>query len=179
MIHILKPYSVTKNLGQAYNEAMKLLPDDSWGCLMDLDTMFLTPDAGSILWGYTERYPDTGLFTCWTGRGHSLSTHQVLNGKTNENDRMRDHIKIAQERKQSLWKVTVLNREVSGFLMMIKKSTWNQIKFSEWPGRCLGVDNDYCWRLLEAGKSIARMDGLYVWHTYRLENGVHDKSHLK
>lgn len=179
MIQIFKPFSVTKNLGQAYNQSMALLPDDAWGCLMDGDTMFLTPDYGSILWGYTERFPDTGLFTCWTGRGHSLCDHQVLNGKTSENANIRDHISIAQEQKKKLYKATELKKEVSGFLMMIKKSTWNEIKFSDFPGQCLGVDNDYCWRLLDRGKKILRMDGLYIWHTYRLANGVHDKSHLK
>jgi GT2 family glycosyltransferase len=153
------------------------LPDGWWGCLMDLDTMFLTPDAGIILYEYTKLYPDTGLFTCWTNRIHPLAHHQLLNGHVSENDRVRDHIAIAKERKAQLYKVKELTSEVSGFLMMIKKETWKEIKFIE-SGRALGVDNDYCWKLLAAGKSIRRMEGLYIWHSYRMENGITNKAHL-
>lgn len=176
---ILKPFAVDKNLGRAYNECMADVRDGQWAVLTDLDVMFLTPDAGNILHEYAALYPDAGLLTCWTNRIHILGAgRQLLNGVVSENTNVRDHIQIAQDQKKKLYQATELNCEVSGFLMMIKKETWNEIKFTE-SGRCLGVDNDYCWRLLAAGKKILRMDGLYVWHSYRLINGTHDKSHLK
>lgn len=178
MIRIVKPYSVVKNLGQAYNQAMHEIPDNSWACLCDLDTAFLTPDAGQILWAYTERFPNTGIFTCFTNRLHTLAFKQLLNGVCSENTNMKDHIRIAEDQKKNLYQVTEIKHEISGFLMMVKKETWNKIKFPE-IGKCLGVDNIFSTRILEAGKNILRMDGLYVWHSYRLANGVLNKDHLR
>lgn len=177
-VHIIKPYSVDKNLGQAYNDAMLLIPDGDWACLMDCDTMFLTPDCGKILHEYVNWNPTAGLFTCYTNRIHPLSGDQLLHGAISENTSIDYHTEIAYNQKRELFKVTPINHMISGFLMMISKKTWNEIKFSE-TGKCLGVDNDFSQRVLQSGKSILRMDGLYVWHTYRLKNGITDKTHLK
>jgi GT2 family glycosyltransferase len=176
MIEIFKPYSIEKNLGKAYNQAMSLLPDDYWACLMDYDTMFLTPDCGAILHEYAKLLPDAGLLTCYTNRIHPLADQQLLNG-VSENFDVKFHQQIAFKQKAELYKFTKLEREVSGFLMLISKKTWNEVKFNE-SGACLGVDNDYCFRLFDAGKSIYRMDGLYIWHSYRM-NDIRDKSHLR
>ena len=178
MIQILKPFSLEKNLGKAYNDAMSKLNDDEWGVLCDLDTCFLTHDAGTILERYAERNPDAGLLTCFANRIHPLAKDQLLDGVVSENTNFSYHIDLAYNQMKHLFETTVLNHEVSGFLMMISKKTWNQIKFTE-DLKCLGVDNDYCFRLMDAGKSILRMNGLYIWHTYRLRNGITDKTHLK
>jgi GT2 family glycosyltransferase len=177
-VHILKPYSIEKNLGKAYNEAIALIPDGDWACLMDYDTMFLTPDCGKILHEYAKKYPNEGLFTCFTNRIHPLATDQLFRGKFSHNTKVEYHLHLAEQAKERLFEITNLNRPVSGFLMMVKKDTWNQVKFSE-NMKCLGVDNDYCSRLLDIGKSVVRMDGLYVWHTYRLKDGIANKDHLK
>lgn len=173
---IIKPYSLEKNLGKAYNEAMSLLPDDGWACLMDYDTMFLTTDCGVILHEYAKLLPDAGLLTCYTNRIHPKADQQLLHG-VSENFDVKFHADLAYNQKLELFKFTELKREVSGFLMLISKKTWNEVKFDEF-GKCLGVDNDYCWRLFNAGKKIYRMDGLYVWHSYRI-NDITDKSHLR
>jgi GT2 family glycosyltransferase len=177
-VHILKPYSVEKNLGRAYNEAISLIPDGDWACLMDYDTMFLTPDCGKILHDYADIFPNTGMFTCFTNRIHPLSTDQLYKGTLINNTDIQYHITLADEAKKNLYKATKLQKVVSGFLMMIKKDTWKDIKFTE-NRLCLGVDNDYCARLMDNGRSILRMDGMYVWHSYRLQNGIHNKEHLK
>ena len=175
-VHILKPYDLNKNLGKAYNEAMSLIPDGDWACLMDLDTMFLTPDAGTILTNYVSKYPETGLFTCLTNRIHTLQRQQLLFSSPSEVDSIRYWIKEAERVKESAYYVTTLHREISGFLMMISKETWNEVKFSE-DGLCLGVDNDFSLSIIASGRDIKRMDGLLVWHTYRLRD-ITDKSHL-
>jgi GT2 family glycosyltransferase len=177
-VHILKPYSIEKNLGRAYNESVSLIPDGDWACLMDYDTMFLTPDCGKILHDYAIAFPVAGLFTCLTNRIHPLAKDQLYLGDVNEDTDIRAHIKIAEKVKQDLYDTTTLNIPISGFLMMIKKETWKDVKFTE-DKKCLGVDNDYCYRLMDNGRSIVRMDGLYVFHTYRLQNGIGNKEHLK
>lgn len=183
-VHIIKPYSIEKNLGRAYNEAMSMIPDGDWACLMDYDTMFLTPDCGQILheWAtHSDKFAGLGLgktlYTCYTNRIHPLAKDQLLNGELSENTDIQYHIEIA-EKQRAIKTATFIDHEISGFLMMIPKSLWHDLKFWEQDGKCLGIDNNYSLRVLRAGYHIARIDGLYVWHTYRLKNGIKDKTHL-
>jgi len=177
-VHIIKPYDLDKDLGKVYNEEMSRIPEGDWACLMDLDTMFLSPDAGHILHGYAEKYSHAGLLTCYTNRIHPKAPDQLLDGVVSENLLLDYHMERAYHQKRLLFNATPLNHEVSGFLMMVSKATWNEVKFKQ-GGKCLGVDNQYCWDLLAAKKSIYRMDALYVLHLYRLKNGITDKTHLK
>ena len=166
------PYDTGKNLGKAYNEAMSKL--DGWVLIKDYDILILLPETIRQIEHYTTIYPETGLFTCYTNR--IANSEQLLNGMDN-NDSIRHHMKLARQQQSELYTVTELTKPVSGMLMVIHTDTWNEIKFSE-DLLCLGVDNDYHNRLKEAGKSVLRMNGIYVWHTYRLASGIKDKSHL-
>jgi hypothetical protein len=177
-VHIIKPFDTEKKLGRAYNEAMRLLPDEDWACLCDLDTMFLTPDAGTILHEYAKIYDFAGMLTCFTNRIHPLQPDQLLDGTISQDANVSSHIEIAEKQKAHLYKVTVIDHIISGFLMMVSKRTWNETKFTE-TGKCLGVDNTFSANIRARNKDILRMDGLYVWHTYRLKNGITDKSHLQ
>lgn len=176
-VHLLIPYALDKNLGRAYNEAMTLLPDEDWACLMDYDVQLLTPDAGKIVHEYASRAKPDQLLTCFTNRISTLSNPQLLGGTVNEDSDMRHHIGHAEKQRQYLYQVTPINKDISGMLMLINKKLWLQFFFSE-DKKCLGVDTEYNRRIRAAGKSIMRMDGLYVWHAYRLINGINDKTHL-
>lgn len=178
MIHIVTPYSNEKNLGKAYNQSMALIPDNDWACILDYDTLLLTPDIGIILSKYSEIFEnseDVRMLTCFTNRIHPMSK-QLLNNKINDNADVRVHIQIAEKQKQYLYQTTELD-VFSGFLMLMKKEWWYEQQFTE-DLKCLGVDSNYRERLAGRGKKIMRMDGLYVWHTYRLMNGIKDKAHL-
>ena len=175
MIHIISPYSTDKNLGKAYNDTMKNIPDGDWVCLTDYDVLFLTSDCGVILNEYAKRYPDTGIFTCLTNRIHPLAKDQLFDD-VSENTDILFHVERAEIAKSGLYKVHEVNHPISGFLMMINKNTWNKIKFVE-NAKCLGVDNFFSDAVLKSGLSIRVMLGLYVWHTYRIKN-IRDKSHL-
>ena len=177
-VHIVKPYSLTKDLGQAYNEAMSRISDGDWACLMDYDAMFLEPDCGRILHDYAEKFPHAGLMTCFTNRISPSAKDQLLDGVVSENFLIDYHTERAYQQKRFLYQATELKHEISGFLMMVKKETWKLIKFRDGVG-CLGVDNNFCWDLMKANGSIYRMDGLYVFHSYRIKNGIQDKSHLR
>lgn len=176
MIRVMIPYRNDKNLGLAYNECMQIINDDDWACFIDHDSLFLTPDAIRIIDEYTKKYPDTGIFTCWTNR--IGCPEQRLGKENDDNDSMVDHMIMAEQMKENLFEATELKGVISGFLMVISKKTWNEIKFAE-TGKALGVDNDYSLRILSSGRKILRMESIYVWHSYRLVNGVGDKSHLR
>lgn len=175
-VHIITPYSTEKNLGKAYNDAVSLLPDGDWACVTDYDTMFLTPDCGKILHDYVNLYPETGIFTCLTNRIHPLAHFQLLNGVVSDNPNIREHVRIANEQKKALYQVKEVKTQISGFLMMFSRETWVKNPFPE-NGKCLGVDNFFSKSVLDSGKTIQVMQGLYVFHLYRIFD-IKDKSHL-
>jgi hypothetical protein len=178
-IHRISPNDPNKNLGKAYNQAMQIIPDGDWACITDLDVLFLTPDAGNIIYNYASQIkePQNCFLTCFTNRIHPLAKDQLLNAIVNEDDSMKNHIMIAEEQKKHLYKTSVTKGSISGLLMLMHKDFWKQIQFNE-DNKCLGVDSDLVKRTRSQGKQILRMDGLYVWHTYRLTLGINYKGHL-
>lgn len=177
MIHIKIPFDREKNLGKAYNKAFECVGENDWVCLMDHDVLLLTPDAINLMYEYTMSFPEAGIFTAYTNRIHPLSEDQLLDGRVNENTCIKYHTERAYNQKRFGITVSEINHVISGFLMLVSKKTWNSLKFSE-NGKCLGVDNDFSAKVIESGRKIYRMNSLYVWHTYRLTNGIKDKTHL-
>lgn len=175
-IHVVTPYSTDKNLATAYNETMAIIPDGDWACIIDYDVQFLTPDAIQHLYEYVRRFPNAAMFSCYTNR--IGCKEQLLNGKFSEDPNILNHIKLAEQQKKHLYTASAFTSLTSGFLMLISKEKWKRFRFNE-NGRCLGVDNDYCKQLHDAGQITYRMNGIYVFHTYRLGKGRFDTSHLK
>jgi GT2 family glycosyltransferase len=175
-INVMTPYALDKNLGRAYNEAMSMIGEDDWGCLIDYDVQFLTPGAVRMLYEYAGSYPDT-LLTCLTNRIHPCNRDQLYRGTVSNVSDMCQHMEIAERLAVNPHTVTELTQHLSGFLMLLSKRVWNEIKFTE-DLKCLGVDTDYFDRLQTAGKKVYRMNSLYVFHTYRLMTGIKNKAHL-
>lgn len=173
-MQVLTPYRTDKDLGLAYNQSISCLPDD-WICVKDYDVCLPLPNTLAYIIEYTLRFPDTGIFTCYTNRLHPLAKNQLLNGVDDDFNYL-SHYNKALRQTEKLFEVTELNKHISGFLMVFHKSTWNEIKFPEGIG-CLGVDNYFSDRVLKSGRKILRMNGVYVFHAYR-PNGIKDKSHL-
>ncbi len=174
-VHTLTPFSLFKNLGRAYNEAMRMLAPDDWAILKDQDVLLLTPDTIRHIHEYTQRFPEAGLMTCWTNRISNVE--QLYRGKISHDPNIRTHLVIAKHQEEKLYQVTELVKPISGFIMVLKKSTWDRIKFTE-NLKCLGVDNDYHKRIRAIGMPVLRMDGIYVFHTYRMLTRTRDKTHL-
>lgn len=178
MVWIRTPYSTEKNLGRAYNHEMSMIPDGDAACFIDGDTMFLTPNYGHILNQYHEAYPDAVL-TCWTNRIHQLAKAQLRDDIRSSD--IRDHLSVPQ----GFTTATPIDGPISGFLMVVPKSVWANNRFTEVnvyrpdEPNLLGVDNEFTNKVRKAGVRVLRMDGLYVWHTYRLMSDGKDKSHLK
>lgn len=173
MLHIVDPYDNNLNLGAAYNKTMSYFGQDDWVCLKDHDTLFLLPDTIRHISRYTELFPNAGILTCYTNR--LANGEQLTGARCSENDSIRNHITVAKAIEAGLYSTTRMIKPISGFLMVIRKSTWDRVKFDD---GCLGVDNKYHLKIVAAGMDVLRMNGIYVWHTYRLINGVRDKKHL-
>lgn len=183
MILDIIPYSTDKNLGKAYNDAFRNTSDEvTHICFRDGDTCWLTPDYGVHLAEYVRLHPNAVL-TCWTNRINAKAEQQYDAGR-NVSD-IKIHLEKATGFYKHLYQVTALHGFVSGFCMVIPRSVWVNHKFAEQqvysdrgPTNMLGVDNDFTNRIRAAGIPVLRMDGLYIWHTYRLLQGDHDKTHL-
>ena len=175
-IHAVTPYRDDRNLGKAYNEAFQLIPDDDYLLITDYDVLFLLPDTIRHCYQYVKQYPEADMFVCVTNRTYATNA-QRYNDEVSENDSIRHHIQVARKCAEKIPQATQLYRTISGFLMLIPKRTWNRVKFTE-DLKCLGVDSLFSQELINRRMKILRMDGIYVWHTYRLATNVHDKDHL-
>jgi len=177
MIYYFKPFDLDKKLGRAYNEYMRMLPsDEDWGCLLDGDTMFLTEDYGKQIQEIVMMYPNTGLFTCLTNRVGRRQ--QCYKGVMSENWDIKHHYQIAQEvQKFARHNVSEIHTIISGHLLLVKKKTWREVGGFVEEG-ILKVDNKFSWGILQARKKILIMNGVYIFHRYRI-NGIKFREHLK
>lgn len=174
MILICTPYRTDKNVGKAYNDIFKLLGEDDSACITDGDIMFLTPDFGTIISEYATMYPDA-ILTCKTNRIHPLS--KQLDGQIDEVCDLRELTRKAEARKLVRTVTEIKPGEgMSGLLMVIPKKIWQQVPFIE--NGALGIDSQFRIDLHKAGKKIYIMDGLFIFHSYRILKGINDKSHL-
>lgn len=167
------PFSIEKDLGKAYNQAMSKVTDD-YCILMDYDAMMLTPNTIPLIDKYVKAYPEAALLTGYASRSHtSSSQHYPYMNKGNIIEAMM----IAERMEKKPMKVKQITKNITGFFMVLKKSTWDKYKFKEGIG-CLGVDTDYWRQLVAGGETMLLMETVYVWHTYRLRNGISNKKHL-
>lgn len=167
------PFSLDKDLGKVYNKAMSAVTDD-YCIIMDYDAMILTPNTMPLVDQYVKAYPDAALLTGWASRAHPSSSQRY---HTMNEGNIIQAIHEAERLEKKPMSVRKIHKNLTGFFMVIKKSTWEKYKFKEGIG-CLGVDTDYWQQLIAAGETILLMETVYVWHTYRLRYGIKDKNHL-
>lgn len=186
MIYYFKPFSLTKNLGECYNQYMALIGDDDTAVLLDGDTCFLTPDYGMVIAEYAAKYPNAVL-TCWTNRINEKAEQQFKGPFIRDEVKMDIHLELAKNLQTApVEPVTALHGFVSGFMLVVPKKVWQsvggfaekQVYEDRGPYNLLGVDNDFTNRIRAAGTPVLRMNSIYIWHTYRLLQGDHDKKHL-
>jgi GT2 family glycosyltransferase len=184
MIWFFTPYSFNKKLFEAYDACMNLIanPDD-WVCFTDGDTAFLLPNFGHQVKTYTERYPDTGLFTCYASRCHYQE--QIRRGTDTENRDILYHRNQAEAVYLQLnGTVKEMDRRIAGHLMVIQKKTWTLIrpevarKVAEQQKQILGVDTKISNAILASGLKIRLMRGIYILHYLRLKEGYKHTNHL-
>lgn len=180
-VHVRTPYSLTKNIGQQYNAEMKTIPDGDAACFLDGDMMFLTPNFGHILHEYTNLYPNSVL-TSYTNRTHEMSIGQQHPFCKTADVAVCIKQAMSQRHDRS---VTPITGVVSMLLQVIPKSVWAQFPFIERnkyrpdEPNILGCDSEWSNRVRAGGVQILRMNGLLMYHQYRLLSNGLDKTHLK
>lgn len=167
MIYTHIPYAPKKmkNLGRAYNQFINLLQNEDVACFIDHDAMFTTPDWYDQIEHIVDKYPDGGMFTAKTNR--IKNRRQLYKGVMSEWHDMKYHRRIGRLLQQNHYddvSEVEADSPVSGVVLVMKKKVWNEFHFKD---GFLGVDNEMCCRLIEAGRKVYIMEGVYVYHWYR------------
>jgi GT2 family glycosyltransferase len=178
VIWFFKPYSFEANIGKAYNDYMRLIPSpEDWGVLLDGDTCFLTHDWGHAIQEAINRHPDAGLFTCTTNR--VANRLQARAAMFEQMDLRRQALYAMRADRLNRGKSNQTNSTISGLMMAIKKSTWDKQRFPERDDKILNVDHVICRQIMDAGKKIYIMQGVYMLHVYRVVEGRQYTKHLR
>ena len=182
MLYFFTPYSFEKRLFEAIDRYMMLLPENAdWACIQDGDTAFLCSDFGARIAEYIDRFPGTGLFTCYASRCHYA--WQLVEGINQDNDSLLE-IKNMADYCDINFKGTAadIDKRIAGHLMVINKGTWmkirNKLKLSCANKFILGVDTKISYAILNHGLKIRLMKGIYIFHYLRLAEGINYTGHL-
>lgn len=177
-IYYTIPYNSDFNIGKYYNDFFNIIPnDDDYGCIVDADTIFTTPDYGTLIENVIARYPDVEAFTCYTNRvGCPWQVYNGVDVKSNDIEYHRNIGKKLYEENGTDC-VDMTNTQLfSGMFFIIKKSAWKKIGGAIEKGM-LKVDNAIHQGIKNNGMKLFLMKGLYLYHWYRNGN-KNDKAHL-
>lgn len=173
------PYSFSRNLFYAYDDVFSMVNDSDWVCFLDADVAFLeTSDFGHLIQGYIDKYPDTGIFTCYASRCHYAT--QTRKGVSQDQDSIRYYAqKTVDIRAELDLKVKEIYRRIAGHLIVIKKATWmairEDLKKRTEKKKILGFDTQLSYTVLDFGLKIRLMRSLMVFHYLRLLTGKNKK----
>jgi GT2 family glycosyltransferase len=183
MIYFFTPYSFQKKLFEAFDEYVSMVKStEDWICFTDGDTAFLKSDFGHKIYEYIEKYPDTGLFTCYASRCHYKI--QVPPGADPDNPSILFHRNLCGEIDQRYHlQIDDIKRRIAGHLLVFQKKTWLRIRAKVetrcWSKNILGVDTKISYEILNCGLKIRLMKGIYIFHYLRMAEGYGSKVHLQ
>jgi len=182
MLYFSTPYAFDQRLALAYDREFERLPsNDDWLCITDGDTAFLRADFGHHIQQYIDKYPATGLFSCYASRCH----YKYLipkDGNESSSDIL-FHKKIAESHAQNhTLAIKEINANIAGHLMVIQKKTWLSIR-TQVLNRAVNetleaVDTAISKAIIAARKQILLMRGIYIFHYCRLAEGYSYRRHL-
>jgi hypothetical protein len=174
-VHYLQPFAVDKDICKAYNQACKLIPDQDWICITDMDTMFLHPEQKRII-DTVANSGQADLYGCVSNRCNVPDL--VLPSMFDERDIKKHYLK-AEERIQFGNVVEFYKGVIPGYFMLFSKKTWNQVQGFSIPD--YGVNYAFDQYFSAKIKSKAIIKGVYLLHLYRIWSDMPawDVEHLK
>lgn len=173
-IFYISPYRTDKNIGKSINEAVKAIDfmGDDWFVLTDHDTLWLLPDSKAQVERILDG-TDFDILGCMTNR--IRSAEQLIGGRFNEDDRIGEHIKIAASCQATGGNKVVSARGVLGaFMLCFRVSVF--MKSGGFHEGVLNFDSIFCREAIHNGFKVGIMQGVYVWHSYRL-GSINPKQH--
>ena len=179
-IHYSTPFSTEKNIGKAYNEFMKSVPDGDFVCLRDGDTLFLRPDWGKqiedIVYGYSDKFK---LISCVTNR--LRADHQLYKNRFSEDSNITNHVAIANELHAQFYDDIEATSYVAGLCLIFNKDTWKAVGGFRENSILFDKEFNTDIRAKFGGNPIGIAKGLYLFHLYRWgsKDPYNDTQHLK
>lgn len=152
------------DIGKGINDFVALLPEDSWVCIRDSDTLFMTPQQQAQIQDIVDHNPPFDLIGCRTNR--LRSPFQAIEGAFDQ-DSLFFHLELAKKLESEYYGVIdelPSPNVVAGMFMLFRKELWLEFPF---PERTIQFDMVYSNQLREAGKSLGIAQGLYLLHLYR------------
>lgn len=160
------PYADDRNFGRACNQVMSLLPEDGWGCVLDHDVMFTTPEWHRQLTAAVVARPDA-TFSAMTNR--IKCPFQQAPGVNIKNHDYAYHREYGQQlltqEGDALYDMTASERTPAGFLMLMSKQAWRNA--GQFPEGLHYLDRVMWLALREAGYPTLIIKGLYLYHWHR------------
>lgn len=191
LIQTFIPYADDRNLGRAHNEAMSLLPEAGWGCILDHDVMFTTPEWHRQMQDAVAKRPE-GCFSGVTNRikcpyqlvtvlseseprgysyvdskNHDYAYHREVGRKVASGEVWHEIEDVGTIRRDGLLDITENERErtPAGFLMLLSKAAWREA--GGFPEGLHYMDRMMWLALKLAGRRIYIIEGLYLYHWHR------------
>lgn len=156
----MTPFREDKNLGEAYNEAMRLLPDDGWACFLDHDAWWTTPQWNTQIRAAIKAEP-SGTFTAVTNNIASRWQRTDANDLGSTDILHHKRIGVALAKKDTLLDVTT-TAGFGGVVIVISKPNWYDV--GGFVNGMFCVDHQMHYALRDAGRRIYLIEGLYVYH---------------
>lgn len=179
-VHHITPGRSDKNFGKAINDIVKLLPDEDWVCLRDIDTIPMNHEQFFIQCEEIAKKNEYGLVGCITNRlGLKWQLH---GGVFSEVMDMMKHRNIAVELTEKYGsEVCRSMNSIGGLFMLFPKSTW--IKVGGFPEGSIMIKGrfiDYAfWESVKkSGIKVGIAKGIYMFHAYRMGKDKRDIKHL-
>jgi len=165
-IHYINSGRGDKNIGKAYNDTIKHLPNDDWICITDQDCLwfpeFTCKQIEDVI---KEHGNDYQIFGAYTNR--IASEHQRPFPKKFDNLDIFEFREDAEKLYNENYAKVHETHAVAGFLMLFKKQVWNEIGFRE---KVINADTLFSKDAKRAGFNIAIMEGVYLYHWYRAQS---------
>jgi GT2 family glycosyltransferase len=174
------PFALDMNLGAAYNDFMRLLPEDAWAVFLDHDAAWTTrawfrqlheaiafkPDAGAIVAVSNRIGPP------WQQAAASPELQTRLFGRIvapdwREHHNMANHRRFGAERmktSRTLLDVTD-TKGFGGVAFAVSRAAWARV--GGFVDGMLCVDHGLHFALKRAGLRIYALESLYVYHWRR------------
>lgn len=155
------PFALDRNLGRANNEAMELLADDGWACLIDHDCMFTTPHWYAQLVEAAAFRPEATF--CVTTNRIASPWQRAPEAQPDSNDiGHHRHIGEVRRREHRTLLDVGCTKGFGGVVTLISKRAWRDA--GGYADGMYCVDHSIFFRLRAIGRPVYLIEGLYVYH---------------
>lgn len=163
------PFALDRNLGAAYNQAMRdSVPHGGWACFLDHDMMFTTREWFGQISEAILAAPHAGAFTAVTNRiaaAWQKAPEAARLPAAKQHD-VAAHRAIGQDRlrRRTLLDITD-TKGFGGVVMVVSRAAWDEV--GGFANGLLCVDHGMHFALRQAGRRNYLIESLYVYHWRR------------